>query len=57
MGKRAVAVLYVLVMAAVIVGVDILFFKNHLWERLAVNIKVWAAVDDQECCAVLHVLE
>jgi hypothetical protein len=26
-------------------------------ERLAVNIKVWAAVDDQECCAVLHVLE
>ena len=40
MGKRAAAVLYVLVMAAVIVGVDILFFKNHLWERLAVNIGI-----------------
>jgi hypothetical protein len=24
-------------MAAVIVGVDLGFFRNHLWERLAVN--------------------
>ena len=32
--------LYVLAMAAVIVGVDFVFFKNRFWERLAVNIGV-----------------
>jgi hypothetical protein len=39
-GRRAVGVLYVLVMVAVIVGVDILFFRNHIWERLIVNIGI-----------------
>jgi cytochrome c oxidase subunit IV len=29
--------LYVVLMAAVIVAVDLLFFKNRFWERLAVN--------------------
>jgi len=33
-------VLYVLAMAAVIVAVDFVFFKNRFWERLAVNIGV-----------------
>jgi hypothetical protein len=28
---------YVVLMAAVIVAVDLLFFKNRFWERLAVN--------------------
>ena len=32
--------LYVLAMAAVIVGVDFVFFKNRFWERLAVNIGI-----------------
>ena len=30
--------LYVLVLIAVIVSVDLLFFKNRFWERLIVNI-------------------
>ena len=32
--------LYVLAMAAVIVGADFVFFKNRFWERLAVNIGI-----------------
>ncbi len=33
-------VLYVLVLVAVVVGVDILFFRHHLWERLMVNVGI-----------------
>jgi hypothetical protein len=33
-------VLYVLAMVAVVVGTDILFLRNHLWARLAVNIGI-----------------
>ena len=40
MGSRAAAVLYVLVMVAVVVGVDILFFRHHFWERLIVNVGI-----------------
>lgn len=40
MGRQAVAVLYVLVMVALIVGVDVLFFRNHFWPRLMVNVGV-----------------
>jgi len=29
--------LYVVALIAVVVGVDLLFFKNRLWERLIVN--------------------
>ena len=32
--------LYVLVMVAIVVGVDILFFKHHFWARLAVNVGI-----------------
>ena len=32
--------LYVVVMAAVIVAVDLLFFRNRFWERLIVNIGI-----------------
>ncbi len=32
--------LYVLVMIAVIVGVDILFFRHHFWARLLVNVGI-----------------
>jgi len=40
MAKNLPAVLYVALMIAVIVGVDILFFRNRFWERLAVNIGI-----------------
>jgi hypothetical protein len=33
-------VLYVLAMVAVVVGVDVLFFRHHLWDRLIVNIGI-----------------
>lgn len=40
MGRQAAIVLYVVVMAAVIVGVDFAFFRNRFWARLAVNIGI-----------------
>ena len=40
MSRQAGGVLYPLAMVAVVVGVDILFFRHHFWERLAVNIGV-----------------
>lgn len=33
-------VLYILVLIAVVVSVDLLFFKNRFWERLIVNIGI-----------------
>ncbi len=33
-------VLYVLTLVAVVVGVDVLFFKNQFWERLIVNVGI-----------------
>jgi hypothetical protein len=33
-------VLYIVLMAAVVVGVDVLFFRNRFWERLMVNIGI-----------------
>jgi len=40
MGRQTAAVLYVLALVAVVVGVDVLFFRNRFWERLMVNIGV-----------------
>jgi uncharacterized membrane protein len=40
MGNHAVAVPYVLVMVAVTVGVDLLFFRDHPWQRLASNVGI-----------------
>jgi hypothetical protein len=37
MTGRVAVVLYVVAMAAVIVGVDVAFFRNRFWERLSVN--------------------
>jgi membrane protein implicated in regulation of membrane protease activity len=37
MGRQAAVVLYVLGLVAVVVGVDLLFFRHHFWERLIVN--------------------
>ena len=40
MGRQVAVVLYVVAMAAVIVGVDVVFFRNRFWERLTVNIGI-----------------
>jgi hypothetical protein len=40
MGRRVAVVLYVLALVAVVVGVDVLFLRNELWERLAVNVGI-----------------
>ena len=40
MGRRAAVALYVLALIAVVVGVDVLFFRHHLWERLIVNVGI-----------------
>ncbi len=40
MGRHVVVVLYVVAMVAVIVGVDVAFFRNRFWERLMVNIGI-----------------
>ena len=34
------SLLYVLALVAVVVGVDVLFFRNQIWERLVVNIGI-----------------
>jgi hypothetical protein len=43
MGRLATGLVYALVMAAVIVGVDLLFLRHHTWARLAVNIAIVVA--------------
>jgi hypothetical protein len=42
MGNPAIGVLYALSMVAVVVGVDLLFFRDKiwLWERLAANVGI-----------------
>jgi hypothetical protein len=40
MGGRVAGVLYAVVMAAVIVGVDFAFFRDRFGERLMVNIGI-----------------
>lgn len=40
MGKPVAGVLYVVAMATVVVGVDVLVFRHHFWERLAVNVGI-----------------
>ncbi len=40
MGRQAVVVLYVLALLAVVVCVDVLFFRHRFWERLMVNVGI-----------------
>jgi hypothetical protein len=40
MGRQAATVLYVLTMVFVVVGVDVLFFRNQFWERLMANVGI-----------------
>jgi hypothetical protein len=40
MGRQIALMLYVLALVGVMVGVDILFFRNRVWERLMVNVGI-----------------
>jgi len=40
MDRRIIAALYVVAIAAVIIGVDFAFFRNRFWKRLMVNIGI-----------------
>ena len=40
MERQATVVLYILLLVAVVVGVDVLFFRNRFWERLIVNVGI-----------------
>lgn len=40
MAHRLIAVVYVLVMVAIIVGVDVLFLRHAFWPRLGVNVGI-----------------
>jgi hypothetical protein len=40
MSRQVVSALYGIAMVAVIVGVDIAFFRNRFWERLMVNVGI-----------------
>jgi hypothetical protein len=40
MSRQVAVVLYVLAMAAIIVGVDFIFLRHRFWERLIVNIGI-----------------
>jgi uncharacterized membrane protein YozB (DUF420 family) len=42
MSRRAV-LLYVVVLVAVVVGVDVRFLRHRFWERLAVNVGIVVA--------------
>jgi hypothetical protein len=39
-GRQAAVVLSVLGLIAVVVAVDVLFFRHHFWERLMVNVGI-----------------
>jgi hypothetical protein len=39
-GRQAIVVLYVLAMVAVVVGVDVLFFRHQFWLRLMINVGI-----------------
>ena len=40
MGRQAAVALYVLTLVAVVVGVDVLFFRHHFLERLIANVGI-----------------
>ena len=40
MGRQVAVVLYVLALVAVVVGVDVVFFRHRFWERLMVNVGI-----------------
>jgi hypothetical protein len=39
-GKPFAVVIYVLALILVVVGVDVLFFRDHFWARLLANVGI-----------------
>jgi hypothetical protein len=39
-GRHVAIALYVLALVAVVVGVDVLFFRHHVWARLIANVGI-----------------
>jgi hypothetical protein len=40
MGRQTGIAVYVVALVAVVVGVDVLFFRHRFWERLIVNVGI-----------------
>ena len=40
MARQATVVLYIALLAAVVLGVDFLFFRDQFWERLMANVGI-----------------
>jgi hypothetical protein len=40
--RRPAVAIYVLALVIVVVGVDVLFFRHHVWERLIANVGIVA---------------
>ena len=40
MARSTALVLYVLALVAVVVSVDVLFFRNRFWQRLMLNVGI-----------------
>lgn len=40
MGSQTTTALYIVLMIAVVIAVDVLFFRNAFWSRLLVNIGI-----------------
>jgi uncharacterized membrane protein len=40
MPRNVYLVAYILILIAVVVGVDVLFFRNRFWERLMANVGI-----------------
>jgi uncharacterized membrane protein len=40
MGRPATGALYAVAMGGVVLGVDVVFFRGHVWERLAANVGI-----------------
>lgn len=40
MTRTMIIALFIMVLIAVVVGVDVLFFRHRFWERLLVNISI-----------------
>ena len=40
MGRQVIIALYIVAMVALIVGIDVAFFRNRFWERLLANVGI-----------------
>ncbi len=40
MERTAAGIVFAAAMAAVVIAVDVLLFRHHLWQRLAVNVAI-----------------